>query len=210
MPWVKPRRSTYDNSDYQHKLDLRERYADKVGATLCLDLFCGTGTFASAVWAPRFERVICVDKQHKQLEQWTPPENVSTYQGDNAKLLTGLLVKYGAPDLVDLDAYGSPDALAKELIQTCLTSKPLAIIGTDGSMTVRTRGSMNAVPQSHGYGPGLSIAEFSIGMDGAAVRTFTLLRDWCAISHKRVADFDAYVWRYMMYWAALIVPEDVT
>lgn len=210
MPWVKPKRSVYDNSDCATKVSLREQYAGMVGAGLCLDLFCGSGTMTSAVWAPRFERVVCVDKQRKQLEQLPELPNVTAYQGDNQKLLTGLLVKYGAPDLVDLDAYGSPDPLAHVLLTTSLTNKRFAVVGTDGSMTQRTRGSKDAVPACHGFGPHLSVAQFSGGMDTAAVRAHTLMSEWAAVGGKAVVDFTAYTWRYMMYWAILVEPQDVT
>lgn len=203
-------RKQSDNSHYSAKVALRERYADKVGAELCLDLFCGTGTFTDAVWAKRFARVVCVDKSQKQLEQLPDLPNVTAYMGDNAKLLAGLLVKYGAPDLVDLDAYGSPDTLAKELIQTRVMHKPFAIIGTDGNMKARQRGGTSAVPKCWGFGGGLSYAPFGAAMDAVPVRTFTLLREWGTSVGKAISEFDAYVCDKMVYWAALVTPEDVT
>jgi hypothetical protein len=203
-------RKQTDNSHYFEKLTLRTKYIDLVGADTCFDLFVGIGTFTDAIYSKRFARVVCVDNSRKQLEQLSALPNIDIYQGDNANLLTGLLVKYGAPDFVDLDAYGSPDTLAKRLIQTRVTCRPMAIIGTDGGMKARQRGSMNGVPTCWGFGPGLSHAQFGAAMDAVPVRAFTFLRDWSAAAKKTVAEFDAHVCGAMCYWAALIVPEDVT
>jgi hypothetical protein len=199
-----------DNSHYSHKLALREKYAGLVDAELCFDLFCGTGTFAQAMWAPRFKQVVCIDKSRRQLEQLPDLPNVAAYQGDNAKLLSGLLVKYGAPDIVDLDAYGWPDPLAHDLLTTSVTDKRFAIVATDGSMKARQRGTPNALPECYGFGKHLTFAQYGAAMDAAAVRAHTMLREWATIGGKAVVDFDAYVCGTMLYWAALIEPQDVT
>lgn len=199
-----------DNSHYSHKLALREKYAEKVEAELCFDLFCGTGTFVQAVWAPSFSQVVCVDKSRKQLEQLPGLPNVTAYQGDNAKLLPGLLVKYGAPDIVDLDAYGCPDPLVHDLLTTSVTNKRFAVVATDGGMKGRQRGSPNALPECYGFGKNLTFAQYGAAMDAAAVRAHTMLRAWATIGGKAVVDFDAYVCGSMMYWAALFEPQDVT
>lgn len=195
-----------DNSHSEYKLDIRRRFAEKVGEDTCFDLFCGTGLLTSAIWAPRMRRVICVDKSANQLEEFPERENVIVYCGNNASLLTGLLVRYGWPDVFDLDAYGYADALMAAILGSGLCDRPFAIIGTNGGMTARKRGSKTAVPIAWGFGRELSFAQYSGGMDTALVCDFTHLREWAADGGKTVAEFEGAVFGAMAYWAAIIEP----
>jgi len=193
--------SQNDNSHYSYKLDLRQRYADKTSNKLCFDLFSGTGTYAEAVWSKKYEQVICIDKSKKQLEQLPSLENIKAYCGDNNKLLIGLINKYGFPDIIDADAYGSPDNIVKRVIMLNDCSKKFAIIGTDGSFNARKLGSENTVPTSWDFGEHLTIAPFSVTMSGAACRTYTFLREW---THNRVTEFEAYATKSMLYWGCIV------
>jgi len=197
-----------DNSHYELKRDLRMRFADKVGADTCFDLFCGTGLLTSAIWAPRFGRVVCVDKSAKQLEDFRGAPNVDVYCGDNQKLFTGLVVRYGWPDVFDLDAYGYPDNMVHRIMLARSAAKPFAICATNGGMASRQRASENAVPISWGYGPKLTFAQYAAAMDATATCDYTHLREWAAEGGKTVSEFESATVGAMCYWAALIEPGE--
>lgn len=199
-----------DNSHFSLKQRLREWAANEVGARLCFDLFCGTGFWATTVWAPRFERVVCVDRAAKQLEEFPELENAKVYCGDNRKLLTGLLVKFGWPDVFDLDAYGWPDPVTHAILASGLCDKRFAIIGTNGGMTCRHRGSQSAVPECWGYGRKVSFAQVSAGYDAWLLQDYCHLAEWADAGRKRIVDFRGYPIVYRVsevsYWAALVEP----
>lgn len=196
-----------DNSHSEIKVDIRRRFAEKVGASTCFDLFCGTGFMASNVWAPRFDRVVCVDKSAKQLEDFPALPNMEVYCGDNAKLLTGLLVKHGWPNVFDLDAYGYADTLVQRILTARTCDKTFAIFSTNGNMKARHKGSKTAVPKVWGFGHGLSFAQFSAGFDAILTCDYTHLREWAEDGGKEVLDFEGHRLGPMAYWAAIVAPR---
>ena len=202
-----------DTSHYDLKRDLRLRFAEKVGADTCFDLFCGSGLMASTVWATRFRKVVCVEKRARQLEDFTDLPNADVFCGDNDQLFVGLVTRYGWPDLFDCDAYGWPDRMVKRILLSRVADKPFAIVATNSGMTAWRHGSRNAVPSVWGFGAGLSFAQFSAGMDVMPVCDYTHLCAWATAGGKQIVEFEATAVRAMgwatWYWAALVASEGV-
>lgn len=192
-----------DNTDAGLKLDLRQAYMEKVGATLCFDLFAGCGTYTEALYRHRFGRVVCVEKQSAKCAEIVQTDNVTVYCADNRRVTGKLLAKWGQPDFIDLDAYGSPDAILRTLLMFGKLQRT-AIVATDGLFTGRQQSAV--MPEAWGYGKGLKMTPQSVGSDEWPYLIETHLREWAGEFGLRSTEFiamrapRAVVW----YWAAVV------
>lgn len=163
------------NTNPEVKLRLRREAAERVDHGLAFDLFCGEGTYLREVYAPTFEQVIAVDRSAKSLAKITPGPNAHLFKGDNAVLAPKLAMRYGVPDLIDLDAFGNPDAPLFALRSAMQRKARFAIIGTDGTHSARKAAC--AVPDCWGLGsPRWSVG--SIGLHEWPVLIYRHLADW--------------------------------
>lgn len=136
------------NTNPEVKLRLRREAAERVDHGLAFDLFCGEGTYLREVYAPTFAQTVAVDRSAKSLSKIAPASNLHLFKGDNAILAPKLAVRYGLPDLIDLDAFGNSDAPLVALRSALQRKERFAIIGTDGTHSARKAAC--AVPECWG------------------------------------------------------------
>lgn len=196
-------RSEVDNSNHDVKRQLREEYMGKVGASLCFDLFCGHGTYCRELYRDHFAEIICVDKKADALSDLPGDDHIHAYKGDNAKLILGLLDKYGWPDLWDLDAYGNPDAALYRALKWPMIADTFAVVATDGTFMSRKRNC--TIPAHWGVGKGLRWAPFAAGRNDYPLMVRDNLVRWFAETGHELAEFEAHLphGQSVVYWAAL-------
>jgi len=183
---------------------LRRRFAEKVEATLCFDLFCGCGSYLQAIYLDRFERCVAVDKQRKSLQQLPDRDNLMIYQGDNAQLAPRLCRQYGFPDFVDLDAFGNPDAPLLAMLPWLHDKERFAVVATDGTMAARQ--SFGDPPHCWGYGAA-KWSPASLALADYPTMIYRHLQDWTERVGYAVAEFEFHrkpsPWA-VVYYGALI------
>jgi len=196
-----------DNSCVETKRALREQFLEKVGATLCFDLFCGHGTYCRELYRDHFGTVVCVDQKADALADLPPGDHVKPYRGNNASLVLGLLERYGWPDFWDLDAYGNPDAPLVRALALRPTKERFAIVATDGTWLARSRS--RRVPSCWGYGKGVRWAPCCLPRRDYSVLILDNLRRWLGAVGYEVAEFEYRMPRgsgkAVVYWGALAV-----
>jgi len=179
---------------------------EKVEADTCFDLFCGEGTFLDALYADRFSQVVAVDKRHAALEELPDADHVAVYQGDCIRLIPALVRKFGLPDYVDLDAWGSPDTALVALLRSCRKLQRIAIVATDGVWCSLNRsGPANHLPACWGYSKTWRAPQ-SAGIADYPTILYRHLEDWAARRQLAVTDFDCYRGQghNVFYWGALL------
>lgn len=194
-----------DNSGHDVKRQLREKYMEKVGATLCFDLFCGHGTYCRELYRDHFSTVVCVDKKADALSDVPGGAHIKAYKGDNARLVLGLVDRYGWPDFWDLDAYGNPEAALVKALKTKPQVASFAVAATDGTFLSRQRNC--AVPSHWGYGKQVRWAPFAAGRTDYPVIVRDNLTRWFDAAGYELAEFEAHLphGQSVIYWGALAV-----
>lgn len=199
-----------DNSGEDTKRTLREEFMGKVEATLCFDLFCGHGLYCRELYRDRFATVVCVDKKADALADLPQDEHVNPYIGDNGRLVMGLIERYGWPDFMDLDAYGTPDAPLVKALKMAPDKARFAVVATDGTFLGRKRN--NKVPQHWGHGSGIRWAPFAAGRNDYPLIVRDNLTRWLEAAGYALAEFEAHLPRgqSVVYWAALATKLEAT
>ncbi len=194
-----------DKSNPLLKLALRQRFVEKVEGKLCFDLFCGTGTYLDALYLSRFERCVAVDRRRKSLQELPTADNLTVYQGDNAKLAVKVCARYGFPDYVDLDAYGNPDAPLLAMLPWLRGKQKFAVVATDGTFAIRT--NFARVPPCWGLGEELRWSPLSADRKAMPAMIYRRLERHIARYGYRVTEFE-YIQRprpwAVVYYGALL------
>jgi hypothetical protein len=134
-----------DNSKLFLKLLLRKSLLG-LGVTdqgMALDLFSGAGTIAARVYKG-FRELHLVEKDERKLQrlrhEFSRHPAARVWAMDNLEFIRERLATLPDPDLVDFDAYGSPNRQVRLFFEQRPVKKPLLIFATDGYYISRLRG----------------------------------------------------------------------
>jgi len=135
-----------DNGFPEIKILLRKKLLRNINPENALDLFAGEGRMLRET-APFFRSVYAVEKDPKKYLKLH--ENIKQQNLENAGphcMEAGLFIKTRLPELaginfIDLDAYGSPNRVIKELFKNWRPEQRSALAVTDGGKICLCRGN---------------------------------------------------------------------
>lgn len=134
-----------DNSELFLKLLLRKSLISLSGISFkgtALDLFSGRGEISSRLYRS-FSELYCVEKdiaKFKWLEEkFKESQNVHLFQMDNIKFLKKHLHGINSIELLDFDAYGTPNKTIKTFFEIYPVREKIVIFATDGGKLARLR-----------------------------------------------------------------------
>ena len=145
------RQAPTDNSNKQIKFLLRQAMLPRIEPGVALDLFAGRGEIASRLYQPRsagFREIHCVEKNPNSFafleKRFAGVENpqIHLHRGDNLKFISEKVAEIDGINLVDFDAYGSPNPQVKAFFRYYRASEPMLIFATDGGKLARLRGRL--------------------------------------------------------------------
>ncbi len=144
-----------DNSRLYLKLLLRKSLLAlaAVEKNAALDLFAGKGELARRIYLD-FRELHLVEKDPQQFSRleagFAGHAAARTWKMDNRKFLREKLPGLSGLDLVDFDAYGSPNLQIQWFFAHFQVKKPLLVFATDGGILSQIRGG--------GFAPDLYLA----------------------------------------------------
>lgn len=135
-----------DHGSRQIKFLLRQALLPRLKLKVVLDLFAGRGEIAARFYLGG-EELYLVEKNPKsfaflarRFEGKTSPE-VHLYCEDNLKFLAARVAGLSRINLVDFDAYGSPNRQIKRFFSLYRVREPMLVFATDGGKLALLRGA---------------------------------------------------------------------
>jgi len=206
---------TKDNSSLYLKVLLRRSFLNlgAVEKNVALDLFSGKGEIASRAYA-EFKELHLVEKDSRQIkglkEKFLNSERARIWQMDNLKFLHKKLSGFSELNLVDFDAYGSPNQQIKEFFSNWKLKAPLLVFATDGFALARIRGGPFC-PEMYFAG---ADKDGAYGYDSVLAKNYDrLIRGfWEELSkrHKFRIELFKLIWKkggQVAYYGTLIKPD---
>lgn len=204
MTFSASRARKIDNSHPALKRKLREDFIGPGRHRLCLDLFCGKGTY-HGLYSDRFEQVIGVDSDAKKLSKATRRPNIKLFKSNNSKIIIPLLLEFGLPDFIDIDAYGNPDAPLIEARLALNRSPGFSLVATDGTLE-RRKSAMPTVPRCWGYPESVCWSRGAIMRGDYPTLIVQHLREWFpALELTRFEAFVGAMHSGIWYYGATLV-----
>jgi len=155
------RQAPKDNSNKQIKFLLRQALLPRIEPKVALDLFAGRGEITGRLYQG-FREIHCVEKNPRSFSflqqrfaptlgaRVTSPAQcaqaaqplIHLHRADNLKFISEKVAGIAGINLVDFDAYGSPNPQVKAFFQHYRASEPMLIFATDGGKLARLRGRL--------------------------------------------------------------------
>ena len=136
-----------DHGNKQIKFLLRQVLLPRIEPKVALDLFAGRGEISARLYSA-FREIHCVEQNprsfaflEERLEGVENPQ-VHLHRGDNLNFISEQVAGIADINLVDFDAYGSPNPQVKAFFQHYRVSEPMLIFATDGGKLARLRGRL--------------------------------------------------------------------
>ncbi|GEM_PF-1395449 len=136
---------TVDHGNKYLKLLLRKAMLSRIHPQTALDLFAGRGEIARVLYQ-EFEELYCVEKDSRKfasLEKNLPrvsSPRIHLHRMDNRLFLQKMVKDIPQINLVDFDAYGSPNLQVKTFFAHYRLEGPTLIFATDGGKISCQRG----------------------------------------------------------------------
>ncbi len=211
-----------DNGSPEIKALLRLKLIKRIKPANALDLYAGEGRMLAAV-APAFKRMIAVEKDpHKFIKLCRAVENnvipnARPHCMDNLRFVKTRLPELEGINYIDLDAYGCPNRLVREIFQSWRPTTQTAFAVTDGGRIYLCRGNRmgpaDYFPENGRDGPA-SRAGNTVRLPPGLVGDYELLvkNFWKTLAGRygfRVVDYLS-VWRKarrVLYYGVCIEPD---
>jgi len=140
-----------DNSNKQIKFLLRQALLPRIEPKVALDLFAGRGEIAGRLYQG-FREIHCVEKNPRAFafleKRWgtvipAGPQSpvIHLHRGDNLKFISEKVAEIDGINLVDFDAYGSPNPQIKAFFRHHPVTEPMLVFATDGGKLAQLRGA---------------------------------------------------------------------
>jgi len=207
-----------DNSSLYLKLLLRKSFLNQklIEKNIALDLFAGRGEIASRVYSD-FQRLHLVEKDGAKFdllkERFKADRSVRLWRMDNLKFIKQELARLLAGselNLVDFDAYGSPNRQVQAFFSVWRVRARILVFATDGGYLARIRGRAFC-PRLYFSGPDQTNGYF---YDPVLAKNYERLIKgfWAELAKEKnfKIDFFKLIWKkgkQVAYYGVLVAPN---